>query len=161
MDLVQYAFERGSLAKLVALAQSITPADPTPGWDEDEAASVALLREAALTAIATMAVKDDDVRREATDGLRLLPLLGAALGHRETGVRYAACQCVRSLGRSASVTRTSLVDSGLGNSLYQAFAREDEDTLVTHAALLAVCNLIVDYSPLRQVRFISAGSHEV
>ncbi|KAI0029217.1 ARM repeat-containing protein [Vararia minispora EC-137] len=150
LELCQIAFERGTLTKLVALVASITPVDPAPGWDEDEAAGVSALRESALTALATMAVKDDDIRREATDGLRLLPLLGASLSHRVIGVRYAACQCVRALGRSASVTRTSLVDSGLGNKLYDAFAKEDEDRLVTYAALMAVCNLIVEFSPLRQ-----------
>ena len=45
-----------------------------------------------------------------------------------------------------AVTRTSLVDSGLGTALFAVFAKEDEDRRVVHAA---VCNLVNQYSPLR------------
>jgi armadillo repeat-containing protein 8 len=150
-ELCQIAFERGSLSKLATLVQSITPFDPPAGWDEDEALSVSLLREAALTAIAVMAHMENDVRRDVTDSLRLIPQLVIALAHRHVGVRYAACQCIRALSRSVAVARTSLVDSGLGNSLFQTFAKEDEERLVTSAALMAVCNLVTEFSPLRQV----------
>jgi armadillo repeat-containing protein 8 len=84
-----------------------------------------------------------------TDGQRLLPPLASALTHRHTGVRYAACQCVRALSRSVAVARTSLVDSGLGTALFSVFTKEGEDRRVVHAALAAICNLVNQYSPLR------------
>ncbi|KAI0318921.1 ARM repeat-containing protein [Amylostereum chailletii] len=149
-ELCQAAFDRGSLNKLATLVQSITPTEPTAEWDQDEAVDVSNLREAALTTISVMAIADNDIRREITDTVKLIPQLVAALSHRHRGVRYAACQCVRALGRSVAVARTSLVDSGLGNSLFKTFAKEDEDRLVTYAALTAMCNLITEYSPLRQ-----------
>ncbi|KAI0284920.1 ARM repeat-containing protein [Russula brevipes] len=152
-ELCQTAFDRGSLAKLSDLVHTLTP-PPTeikvpPEWEEDEPESLCCLREAALTTIAVLALADNDIRRDVTDGQRLLPPLASALTHRHTGVRYAACQCVRALSRSVAVTRTSLVDSGLGAALFSVFTKEDEDRRVVHAALAAVCNLVNQYSPLR------------
>ena len=37
---------------------------------------------------------------------------------------------MRALGRSVAVARMSLVDSGLGERMYDAFAEEDETPLV-------------------------------
>jgi hypothetical protein len=153
-ELCQTAFDRGSLSKLSELVHALTPPPPTENkvpqeWEEDEAESLCWLREAALTTIAVLALTDNDIRRDVTDGQRLLPPLASALTHRHTGVRYAACQCVRALSRSVAVTRTSLVDSGLGSALFGVFAKEDEDRRVVHAALAAVCNLVNQYSPLR------------
>ncbi|KAI0280546.1 armadillo-type protein, partial [Russula aff. rugulosa BPL654] len=153
-ELCQTAFDRGSLTKLSDLVHTLTPPPTTeskvpPEWEEDEPGSLCCLREAALTTIAVLALADNDIRRDVTDGQRLLPPLASALTHRHTGVRYAACQCVRALSRSVAVTRTSLVDSGLGTALFAVFTKDDEDRRVVHAALAAVCNLVNQYSPLR------------
>jgi armadillo repeat-containing protein 8 len=153
-ELCQTAFDRGSLSKLSDLVHDLTPPPPAetkvpPEWEEDEPESLCCLREAALTTIAVLALTDNDIRRDVTDGQRLLPPLASALTHQHTGVRYAACQCVRALSRSVAVTRTSLVDSGLGTALFAVFSKEDEDRRVVHAALAAVCNLVNQYSPLR------------
>jgi armadillo repeat-containing protein 8 len=112
--LCQTAFDRGSLVKLSDLVHPLTPpATPDnkapPEWEEDEPESLCCLREAAFTTIAVLALADNDIRRDVTDGQRLLSPLDSALTHRHTGVRYAACQCVRA--RSVAVARTSLVDS--------------------------------------------------
>jgi len=154
-ELCQTAFDRGSLSKLSDLVHTLTPPPSVtenkvpPEWEEDEPESLCCLREAALTTIAVLALADNDIRRDVTDGQRLLPPLASALTHRHVGVRYAACQCVRALSRSVAVTRTSLVDSGLGAALFSVFTKEDEDRRVVHAALAAVCNLVNQYSPLR------------
>ena len=153
-ELCQTAFDRGSLSKLSELVHALTPPPPTenkvpPELEEDEPESLCCLREAALTTIAVLALTDNDIRRDVTDGQRLLPPLASALTHRHTGVRYAACQCVRALSRSVAVTRASLVDSGLGTALFAVFAKEDEDRRVVHATLAAVCSLVNQYSPLR------------
>ncbi|KAI0253577.1 ARM repeat-containing protein [Lactifluus subvellereus] len=153
-ELCQTAFDRGSLVKLSDLVHTLTPPPAAdnktpPEWEEDEPKGLCCLREAALTTIAVLALADNDIRRDVTDGQRLLPPLASALTHRHTGVRYAACQCVRALSRSVAVARTSLVDSGLGTALFAVFTKEDEDRRVVHAALAAVCNLVNQYSPLR------------
>jgi len=50
-----------------------------------------------------------------TDELGLLPHISRALRAKQhVGTRYAACQCVRGLSRTVAVSRTGLVDSGLG-----------------------------------------------
>ena len=112
-ELCQNAFDRGSLGKLSELVHTLTPPPAAdnkapPEWEEDEPKSLCCLREAALTTIAVLALADNDIRRDVTDGQRLLPPLASALTHRHTGVRYAACQCIRALSRSVAVARTSL-----------------------------------------------------
>lgn len=76
-------------------------------------------------------------------------------------MRVAACQCVRALSRTVAVVKTSLVDSGLGlavvdialpvTSADKMDVDEYEDRRVVCAALAAVCNLVADFSPLREV----------
>lgn len=48
--------------------------------------------------------------------------------------------------------RTTIVDSGLGLTVFSIFKKRDEDANVTNAALQAVCNIVIDFSPLRPVR---------
>jgi len=128
------AFDRGCLEHLGSLIQSIAPIEPAPPvWEEDEPESISCLREvrdpaslhfsyrlipilqAGLTALSSLALCSDDIRRRITDELRLLPCISRALrAKRHVGTRYAACQCVRAMSRAVSVLRTSIVDSGLG-----------------------------------------------
>jgi hypothetical protein len=94
------------------------------------------LVQAALTLLATLAFPSDDIRTQiaspsssaststsststsqnSTPTPRsLLPTISIALrSKRHVGTRYAACQCVRAMGRAVSVLRTSIIDSGLG-----------------------------------------------
>lgn len=83
-----------------------------------------------------------------------MPVIHLCLSHRHTGVRFAACQCVRALSRAVAVLRTNIVDSGLGMAIFQIFQKEDEDRRVTSASLAAICNIVNEFSPLRPV-----GSH--
>lgn len=93
-----------------------------------------------------------DIRNEIAGVLNLLPLISVCLEHpKVAGVRYAACQCVRALGRSVRVLRTSLLDSGVGITLCQIVEKQDEDRRVMNIALAGLCNLLTDFSPLRQV----------
>jgi armadillo repeat-containing protein 8 len=149
------AFEHRVLSKLAAVITSITPAAPRPeGWDEAESATIGALREACLTALASLALQDQQVRGALLDTPGMPDALHAALTHAShTGSRYAACHCVRALSRAVSVVRTSLFDSGLGLTAIGIVlrARPDEDRRVLWAALAAVCNLVIDFSPLREV----------
>ncbi|KAJ7841193.1 ARM repeat-containing protein [Mycena olivaceomarginata] len=155
------AYERGCLTKLAAVLRDITPVAPRAEWEEDESESVAALREAALTAVAAIALFDNTIRRSVTDELRLLAPIHAALAHRAVGVRYAGCQCVRALSRAVAVLRTNIVDSGLGMAVFAIFKKDGEakegegeggeDRRVTAAALAAVCNIVNEFSPLRPI----------
>ncbi|RXW17757.1 hypothetical protein EST38_g8091 [Candolleomyces aberdarensis] len=215
--LCQFAFERGCLDTLAGAIKSITPPDPVSvpaqaaqeglawRWDESESEGVTRLREAALTAIATLTLFSDAVRRAITGTHGLLPYISTALKQglppsalvstsnstptkrtnpscgatgraRRTdhtpGVRYAACQCVRVLARGVAVLRTNIVDSGLGMEVFRIVVRgakststredgaerkggeeegEPEDRRVLNAALAAVCNIVMEFSPLRPI----------
>lgn len=104
-----------------------------------------------MTTIAALALWNNEIRREVTDNRHLTDVIRASLSHSHVGVRYAACQCVRALSRLVSVVRTSLLDSGLGMAVYKVFLKEDEDRRVTFAASSVICNLVNDFSPLRNV----------
>ena len=49
----------------------------------------------------------------------MLSHIVSAMSHPSVGVRAAACQCARSLSRSVKNLRTSLVDAGIENPLFQ------------------------------------------
>ncbi|KAI9065407.1 ARM repeat-containing protein [Trametes sanguinea] len=147
--LCQLAFERNSLAKVANLINTITPTEKAPEFEEDEPESVSRLREAALTAVAAIALFDTDIRTAVTDELRLIPAIQASLANRYVGVRYAACQCARALSRAVSALRTNIVDTGLGLAVFQLFMKQDEDRRVMHAASAVICNIVTNFSPLR------------
>lgn len=108
-------------------------------------------RQAALTAVAAIALFDTDIRTAVTDELRLIPAIQASLANRYVGVRYAACQCARALSRAVSALRTNIVDTGLGLAVFQLFLKQDEDRRVMHAASAVICNIVTNFSPLRTV----------
>ncbi|KAH6903435.1 armadillo-type protein [Coprinopsis sp. MPI-PUGE-AT-0042] len=160
--LSQFAFERGCLDGLATVFKQITPSEFKDSWDESEAESVFRLREAALTTLASFSLFDTEIRRCVTDKHELLPYVSVSLTCRYTGVRYAACQVVRMLSRAVGVLRTSITDSGLGMAVFELFKKgmdggiakgkdrivEGEDVRVVDAALKAICNLVVEFSPL-------------
>lgn len=159
------AFERGCLVSLATLVREITPPEVVEEWGQDEAISLALLREAALTLIASLALLCPEIRRCVTDELNLLPFINSSLHHTYYGVRYAACQCIRALSRLVQALRTNLVDSGVGMAVLDiimtarespeagmtAVEAEAYDRRVLSAALAVICNCVNDFSPLRGV----------
>ncbi|KAG2368491.1 armadillo-type protein [Suillus spraguei] len=148
-NLCREVYERGTLEKVVLLAKHITPLEKTSEWEEDEPESTLALREATLTVIAAISLFDDNIRREVTDDLHLIPTIQVSLSHKNIGIRHAACTCLRALSRAVSIIRTNIVDSKIGMELFAIFKKEDEDPRVTYAALNTICNLVIDFSPLR------------
>jgi hypothetical protein len=150
-DMCMAVYRQKTLDKLAALVKEITPLDHSPDWDEDESDGICRLREGAFTAIATLSMFDHEIRKAVTDDLNLIPHISTSISHRHVGVRYSACLCVRALSRAVAVLRTNIVDSGLGMTVFQIFKKKDEDKRVTSAALMTVCNLVNEFSPLRAV----------
>lgn len=109
----------------------------------------------------------------------VLPLVCAALSHPSYGVRAAACCLARALSRTVAIVRTSIVDSGVGEEVVAALRREvarrraepidgpidadgddsmdvtleeelgDRSWTVEVAATATICNLVTNFSPLK------------
>ncbi len=68
----------------------------------------------------------------------------------------AACGAARALSRSVHTLRTSLMDAGLADPLFKLLRCEDIEIQV--AATAVVCNLVLEFSPMREVRSLSLSS---
>ncbi|KAI6550186.1 hypothetical protein MCOR04_011309 [Pyricularia oryzae] len=75
-----------------------------------------------------------------------------------TEVLIAACHTIRMLARSVAIIRTTLQDSGVTDPLFKLLRHPDAD--VQTAATAAVCNLLTDFSPMRE-KFLDLGIMKV
>ncbi|KAH0565742.1 hypothetical protein GP486_000865 [Trichoglossum hirsutum] len=64
-------------------------------------------------------------------------------------VLIAACGAIRALSRSVSILRTSLIDAGVAMPLFDLLKSPDMEVKI--AATAAVCNLLLEFSPMREV----------
>ncbi|KAI9807520.1 MAG: hypothetical protein M1825_005460 [Sarcosagium campestre] len=62
-------------------------------------------------------------------------------------VPIAACSAIRALSRSVGILRTSLIDAGVAMPLFALLKHPDLDVKI--AATSAVCNLVLEFSPMR------------
>ncbi len=159
--------ELDALPKLAAILQStatqaLVQRDPAasrrhagPAVDEQ----AIRLCEGALTALAALTYEKDSIRRSLVDiaSPAVLPLVMRSLHAAALGVRVAACRLVRSLSRSVSILRTSLVDAGAADWLV-AFLKDDSETgIVKSEAIATICNLALKFSPMKKLLIESGG----
>lgn len=75
-------------------------------------------------------------------------------GTNPTSVITAACYAVRMLSRSVNILRTSLIDNVVATPMFSLLRHPNLD--VQNAATAAICNLVTDFSPMRDA-LIDAG----
>jgi hypothetical protein len=139
--------------------QSIDPESSTlgrPGLSADVLHAFRV-RESALLALAAIAGDQDPHRKQVIE-------LGAATHIIESLVPYsessekdgnpddvlkAACNVTRSLSRSVSVLRTSLIDHGIANPVFELL--NHQSIKVQIAATEVITNLVLEVSPMRTV----------
>ncbi|GAA5826292.1 hypothetical protein JCM11251_007244 [Rhodosporidiobolus azoricus] len=123
---------------------------PTPAALEEDAR----VREGILLSIASLSALYEPYRRLVLDTSLLPPIL-SSLRHPIVGVRAAGCHCIRALSRSVNILRTDLVEAHAEESLVRLL-REDENEVVKITASAAVANLLLEFSPMRNV-LVEAG----
>ncbi|KAI9176014.1 hypothetical protein H9P43_006378 [Blastocladiella emersonii ATCC 22665] len=141
------------LGKQPTAASSLesSPLPPgVPGPTEQYAkrsAHQARVGEAALLAAAAGTALHEPARKAALDA-GLIPWILRGMAHPAVGVRAAACHAARSISRSVKAVRTALVDAGIAEPLVQRLG--DEAPAVLLSATAAVCNLVLDFAPMKQ-----------
>ena len=83
-----------------------------------------------------------ELRREASNERKNLP-------GNPHAVILAACAAARGLSRSVSTLRTSLMDAGLAAPLFVLL--QDQEMEIQIAATAVICNLVLEFSPMREV----------
>ncbi|KAL8841783.1 MAG: hypothetical protein Q9170_000816 [Blastenia crenularia] len=140
--------------------------------DSTSASQVAKVRESVLLALASMASKQDEIRKpiieagvvpfviESLKPYHSFSLKGSSGNTRDAspqespsqienavGVILAACGATRSLSRSVHMLRTSLMDAGVAEPLYVLL--KHSDIKVQAAATSVISNLLLEFSPMR------------
>ncbi|EJT69398.1 armadillo repeat protein [Gaeumannomyces tritici R3-111a-1] len=82
------------------------------------------------------------------------PPAGSGFGRNTAGVLIAACHTIKLLARSVSIVRTTLQDAGVTEPLVELLKHHDIEVQI--AATGAICNLVVDFSPMRE-RYTELG----
>lgn len=123
------------------------------------------MRESVLMALAAMATAKDEYRKAIIDD-GVVPFVIYSLtpytkdvhhatkptSHAPsspTSVLLAACSAARALSRSVNTLRTSLIDAGLAAPLLVLLSHLDVEVQI--AATAVVCNLLLEFSPMREV----------
>ena len=120
-------------------------------------------RAGALDALAAIAEKED-VNRKAVidsgiisnliDSLAPISAFDSSTLPTKNGntvpVLLAACHAATALSRSVSLLRTALIDAGITKPIYALLAFPDIEVQI--AATNVICNLVLEFSPMRQVR---------
>ncbi|KAF2717896.1 ARM repeat-containing protein [Polychaeton citri CBS 116435] len=131
-----------------------------------EILSATRCRRGALEAIAALARQEDSYRKAVVDAgavssiidaLKVSALPSAEQSHvglptvKETNtpaVILSACKAAQSMSRSVSLLRTSLIDAGISKPILSLLSHSDGE--VQLAATDVCCNIILDFSPMRE-----------
>lgn len=156
---------------LVQSTDSDTSLGP-PGFTR-QALSKIKYREAILKALAALSLVNDDYRKAICDTGVVQHIIDSmkpwnpettVLGNKTcitelegntTPVILAACAAARSLTRSVSVLRTSLIDAGIAAPICDLVKSSNIEIQI--AATSVMCNLALDFSPMKEVCILLRG----
>ena len=121
-------------------------------------------RESVLLALAAIAGDQDALRKMVIEMGAATHIIEALVPYRESNeqgasssakdgnpdsVLIAACKVIRSLSRSVSVLRTSLIDHGVAQPIFELLTHPNVKVQI--AATEVITNLVLDVSPMRTV----------
>ncbi|KAI5862321.1 ARM repeat-containing protein [Durotheca rogersii] len=108
------------------------------------------VRESTLRAIGALATFKDEYRKAIVDQEAIHYIVESVAQNpgNPIPVVIAACYAVRTLSRSVNILRTALVDHAVSMPLFELLRHHDIEVQV--AATAAVCNLVMDFSPMRE-----------
>lgn len=149
--------------------QAIDPGSSTlgrPGLSADVLHAFRV-RESALLVLAAIASDQDTYRKQVIEMGAATHIIEALVPYSESSekdgnpdaVLMAACNVTRSLSRSVSVLRTSLIDHGIANPVFELL--NHQSVKVQIAATEVITNLVLEVSPMRTVSYISVRVYVV
>ncbi|KAK3280949.1 hypothetical protein CYMTET_11240 [Cymbomonas tetramitiformis] len=112
------------------------------------------LLETTLLALAALTERHEQSRKQLVQA-KVLDKIVQALANNEQGVRISACKCCLSMSRSVKHLRTALVDSNMTQALLNLLT--DGSTEVKEAAAATLCNMVLDFSPMKEQLLSSGG----
>ncbi|KAI1135241.1 ARM repeat-containing protein [Hypoxylon sp. FL0543] len=114
------------------------------------------VKKSVLKAIGAVAIFKDDYRKAIVEQDIIHHIVESLTPSPDNPVPVvlAACYTVRMLSRSVNILRTALVDHGVSTPLFQLLRHHDVDVRVAAAA--SICNLVMDFSPMRET-LVEAG----
>lgn len=142
-SLQRKAMEGAAISKLAKILEALVP--QTQGEVPENAEK---LIESTLLAIAAVSSLTEECRRQVI-AMKLLPSIVACLENPNVLIRNAACKSSRSLSRSVKNLRTSLMDAGIAQPLFNLLFDNDIQVQITASATL--CNIVLDFSPMKKI----------
>eukprot|EP00116_Pleurobrachia_bachei_P002645 sb/3462907/ len=117
------------------------------------------LRSAAFKAFAALGESQEEIRKCIIEGENIITQLKFGLQDESTEVQVAALSCLHSLSRSVKQLRTNLLDAEVWQPLLQLIRAQDCDLIRTASRTL--CNLLLDFSPSKDILLEQEGTVEL
>ncbi|KAI8321303.1 ARM repeat-containing protein [Martensiomyces pterosporus] len=143
LDIQAAAKNAGAITELTRILAEIEGQENADFVDQERNVKVAKI---VFLTLGTIVSTDEECRKKAVDSNVLWHLV-KAMGHRDAGVRAAACLCARYIVRSVSICRTHLPESGILKPLLRLLSDDSEDVQVTASATLV--NMLTELSPMK------------
>lgn len=134
---VKLALETDALKRLVEILE------------KPHSSGVEKAKEAALSCISALGSMREECRKSIIETKPIVQLVVSALKEGRYETKLIACHCARVLSRSVKALRTVLIDNGIGDPLVKIM--ELDDTTLRTAACAVLCNLVLEFSPMRKL----------